>query len=172
MDFLLCSHSTFIKLRILNIDSILLRIPQFIFKLYSTNCPNHIPHNNFFLGPSSIQNQFSTFFLFIFFGRVLVGSQFPDRGSNPGPLQWKHGVLTTGPPVNSQQPFFNDFKIFEEHRRIIESPSSYICLMFPHDQIQAMHSQQEHHRCNAVFSQGIILEDTRYQFVHLWVMLS
>ena len=25
-----------------------------------------------------------------------VGSQFPNQGSNPRPLQWKHGVLTTG----------------------------------------------------------------------------
>ena len=24
-------------------------------------------------------------------------SSFPKQGSNPGPLQWKHGVLTTGP---------------------------------------------------------------------------
>ena len=23
---------------------------------------------------------------------------FPTKGSNVGPLQWKHGVLTTGPP--------------------------------------------------------------------------
>ena len=28
----------------------------------------------------------------------LVGSLFPDQGSNPGPRQWKHGALTTGPP--------------------------------------------------------------------------
>ena len=25
-----------------------------------------------------------------------MGSQFPDQGSNPCPLQWKHRVLTTG----------------------------------------------------------------------------
>ena len=31
----------------------------------------------------------------------LVGSKFPYRGQNPGPLQWKCGVLTTGPPGNS-----------------------------------------------------------------------
>ena len=30
-----------------------------------------------------------------------VGSQFPDQGSNLRPLQWKHGVLTTGPPGKS-----------------------------------------------------------------------
>ena len=28
----------------------------------------------------------------------LAGSFFPDHGLNPCPLQWKHGVLTTGPP--------------------------------------------------------------------------
>ena len=38
-----------------------------------------------------------------FFGCAaqLAGSQFPHQGSNPCPLQWKHGVLTTGPPGNS-----------------------------------------------------------------------
>ena len=30
----------------------------------------------------------------------LVGSQFPDQGSNLGPL---YGVLTTGQPGNSQE---------------------------------------------------------------------
>ena len=29
--------------------------------------------------------------------------QFPNRGSNPRPLQWKCGVLTTGPPEKSLQ---------------------------------------------------------------------
>ena len=32
---------------------------------------------------------------FFFFG--LCG-MFPDQGSNPPSLHWKHGVLTTGPP--------------------------------------------------------------------------
>ena len=32
-----------------------------------------------------------------------VGSQFPHQGSNPHPLQWKHGVLTTEPPEKSQK---------------------------------------------------------------------
>ena len=36
-----------------------------------------------------------------------VGSYFPDQGSNRHPLQWKRGVLTTGPPGNSPgMPFF------------------------------------------------------------------
>ena len=30
-----------------------------------------------------------------------MGSQFPDQGSNPRPLLWKHGGLTTGPPGKS-----------------------------------------------------------------------
>ena len=30
-----------------------------------------------------------------------AGSQFPDQVSNPCLLQWKHGVLTTGPPGKS-----------------------------------------------------------------------
>ena len=34
----------------------------------------------------------------------LVGSYCPDLGWNPGPWQWKHQVLTTGPPGNSPKP--------------------------------------------------------------------
>ena len=30
-----------------------------------------------------------------------VGSQLPNQGSNLRPLQWKHGVVTTGPPGKS-----------------------------------------------------------------------
>ena len=33
---------------------------------------------------------------------VACGIQFPDQGSNPGPLHWEHGVLATGPPGNFQ----------------------------------------------------------------------
>ena len=29
------------------------------------------------------------------------GIQFPDQGSNLGPLHWEHGVLPTGPPGKS-----------------------------------------------------------------------
>ena len=37
-----------------------------------------------------------------FFGHImwLVGSQFPNHGSNAGPWRWKHRVLTIGPPGN------------------------------------------------------------------------
>lgn len=35
-----------------------------------------------------------------------VGSLFPSQGSNLQPLQWKHAVLTTGPPGESLT-FFN-----------------------------------------------------------------
>ena len=46
---------------------------------------------------------------FFFFGCTAqhVGSQFPDQGSNPCPLQWKCGVLTTGLPGNSSLIFLN-----------------------------------------------------------------
>lgn len=30
-----------------------------------------------------------------------AGSWFTDQGCNPGPWQWKHEILTTGPPGNS-----------------------------------------------------------------------
>ena len=48
-------------------------------------------------------------YLFIFWAWH-VGSLFPDQGSNPGPWQWEHGVLTTGPPGNSLKSIFK--KIF------------------------------------------------------------
>ena len=43
--------------------------------------------------------------LFFFFLSILwlAGSSFPDQGSNPCPLQWKLGVLTVGPPGDSQR---------------------------------------------------------------------
>ena len=34
---------------------------------------------------------------YFFFLAWHVGSSFPNQGSNPCPLQWKHGILTTGP---------------------------------------------------------------------------
>ena len=33
---------------------------------------------------------------------ALLQGIFPTQGSNPGPLHWEHGVLTTGPPGKSQ----------------------------------------------------------------------
>ena len=41
--------------------------------------------------------------LFIFFLTQRKGSLFPNLGSNPCPLQWKHGVLATGPPGRSTE---------------------------------------------------------------------
>ena len=32
---------------------------------------------------------------------------FPDQGANPYPLNWKHGVLATGPPRKSHTYLFN-----------------------------------------------------------------
>ena len=47
---------------------------------------------------------FNLVYLFIIFLAALqrhVG--FPDQGSNPCPLHWKGGVLTTGPPGKFQE---------------------------------------------------------------------
>ena len=55
---------------------------------------------------TKVVNLFSTFF-FSFFKKTFgcttqhAGSQFPDQGSNPHPLQWNRGLLTTGPPGKS-----------------------------------------------------------------------
>ena len=42
---------------------------------------------------------FGIFFLAVLFG--MWDLSFPNQGSNPCPLQWEHGVLTTGPPGKS-----------------------------------------------------------------------
>ena len=42
------------------------------------------------------------FIVFFLLAAQHVGSQFPNLGLNPRPMQWKHGVLTTGPPGKSQ----------------------------------------------------------------------
>ena len=57
----------------------------------------------------------SSYFLKLFFGHIMwhVGPKLPDQGLNPYPLHWKCGVLTTGPPGNSQE-CFNIFNHWEE----------------------------------------------------------
>ena len=46
------------------------------------------------------------FCLFGFFGHAVCGILVPQSGVEPIPLQWKHGVLTTGPPGNSLESTF------------------------------------------------------------------
>ena len=43
------------------------------------------------------------FFFFLGCGAWQVGVQFSHQGWNPGPLHWKHKVLTTGPPGKSPE---------------------------------------------------------------------
>ena len=46
-------------------------------------------------------------FCFCFFGRTMAcGISVPRPGIEPGPRQWEHEVLTTGPPANSYLPCF------------------------------------------------------------------
>jgi hypothetical protein len=53
------------------------------------------------------------FFFFLFLDHALwhMGSLFLIQGWNPGPLQWKHGVLTSGPPGKPQDFYFFDLLI-------------------------------------------------------------
>ena len=37
---------------------------------------------------------------FFFFWPYLAACRIPNQGANPHPLQWKCGILTTGPPEN------------------------------------------------------------------------
>ena len=55
----------------------------------------------------SLQHHIFSFLFFSFYWlhHVFAGSYFPDQGSNPCSLQWKHGILTTGPPGKSLQFF-------------------------------------------------------------------
>ena len=64
----------------------------------------------------------SFFFFFLFLDTWLAGSyqQFPKKGSNPCPLQWKCRVLTTGPPGKAQ---FESFKIIPSQSHLKTSPS-------------------------------------------------
>ena len=52
----------------------------------------------------------SFFFLFLPCHAWHVGSYFPDQGSNPCPLQWKYGTLTSRPPGKPSMFFFFFFK--------------------------------------------------------------
>ena len=64
-------------------------------------------------GTRGILVPFNQFFFFFFDHTSWhVGSWFPNWGSNLRPLQWKHGVLTTGPPGKSLQ-FYISFSPWE-----------------------------------------------------------
>ena len=54
-----------------------------------------------FLISVDVTSSLVTFFFFCC-ATWLAGSYFPEQGSNPCPRQWKHGVLNSGPPGNSQ----------------------------------------------------------------------
>ena len=47
--------------------------------------------------------------------RHACGIQFPDQISNPGPLHWEHGVLSTVPPGKSP---VNEFRMKEGNRTL------------------------------------------------------
>ena len=66
------------------------------------------------LGPKGFWVLFNHFFFPFFFDHASwhAGSWFPNWGSNLHPLQWKHAVLTTGPPGTSLQ-FYVGFSPWE-----------------------------------------------------------
>ena len=51
------------------------------------------------------------------------GIQCPDRGSNPGPLHWEHGVLPTGPPGKSLE-----INVFGYGTVYVYWPSFFVCV--------------------------------------------
>ena len=46
-------------------------------------------------------------FIYLFMATPRSTQNFPNQGSNPCPLHWKRGVLTTGPPGKSTNHFFS-----------------------------------------------------------------
>ena len=79
------------------------------------------------------------FFLIIFicllaapgFSFVACGIQFPDEGSNPGPLHQEHAVLDTGPPGKSPHLHY-----LVDWRRDGSIPPQITCLSPQHKELQ------------------------------------
>ena len=59
--------------------------------LYTTGILNYVNYKYTF------KNEYNSF-KNIFLAMLHVGSQFPNQGSNPCPLHWKHEPITTGLP--------------------------------------------------------------------------
>ena len=55
---------------------------------------------------------------------VACGIQFPGKGLNPGPLHWKLGVWTTGPPGKSLCITFNKWNLFFRERNVTALPKT------------------------------------------------
>ena len=55
------------------------------------------------------------------------GIQFPDQGSNPGPLHWECGVLTTVPPGKSPSSTFFLFFFFYWCIVVLQCCVSFYC---------------------------------------------
>ena len=50
-----------------------------------------------------------------------VGSQFPDKESNPYHLQWKHRVLATGPPGKPGSGVFVEMVTYDQAQRQVSA---------------------------------------------------
>ena len=51
-----------------------------------------------------LKNKKTKNYVFVWLCGILVGAcgiQFPDQGSNWGPMHWEHGVVATGLPQKS-----------------------------------------------------------------------
>ena len=70
--------------------------------------------------PSDIFWSFHLFFCF--FWPYHVAYRIPDQELNLCPLQWKHGVLTTGPPGNSL--VFSFRKCWLQPNKLVSQPIS------------------------------------------------
>ena len=72
-------------------------VPPFI--MGSAHSQSHVPSPPFFFKCIWLSQLWHTGSLVAAFG-----IQFPNQGSNPGTLHWKHRVLTGGPPEKSLPP--------------------------------------------------------------------
>ena len=67
-------------------------------KLFSYSFGDWKSENKVLVRPHSLLKSLRIVCVCVCVAASQVMWNFPDQGSNPCPLHWKHGVLTTGPP--------------------------------------------------------------------------
>ena len=97
------------------LPSSLLSLPQLLFLFQYCCVPFPTSHQGL---PSLLWEplDFSPSPFFFFLPASHIMQKFPDQGLNPRALQWKHGVLTIGPPGKSH-PFISSTLISSDQKK-------------------------------------------------------
>ena len=74
-----------------------------------------------------LQSRSSLSFCFVLATLGGMQDQFPDQESNPGPLRWEYGVLTTGPPGTSSSVLNKKKKIDQKMGLVLNPSPSCVC---------------------------------------------